>query len=594
MGVPVLYYKQIIGEAFKRVMVKLSSKLLASFVILGLSGVSAGGWYFYSQSTQEVRESAVNQLMLVGEIKKHEVESVFDDAANDLSTLIKQMRIRHRASSELLVAKHVDKKAKIEAYMESLYKEVSLLQNNADIHLATRDFVNAHRTSGGVGNLFREQYYQSLSSIYGPRFVDIIETERWKNLLIINSDGYIVYSAIGNTAVGVNLRDDLFKSSSLKQAVEKLSTTDNDIDVSISDFASYSPIAGQQAAFMATRIVKNGKTIGYIGLQIGTSKLNQLVHHQDDKTHSFESYLYGIQDGKTEFRSNFVEAGIEQQSIGLPVTTEFINIANTSNQPVRNKFADHRNHLVLAAVDTLDIEGLQWGLVTQIRLEKSVIENGKFSANQDASSMLTLNENTYSELALLDAQGNVLISMNGESDFEYAVRDSKVRAENFTVNSGGEEKEGSDKRNAIVAFPPHEAAPAGFIVKPLYVKNKLEMLVVLGLPIERITSVMQNRDGVVEAIDTFLVRPIMRTHKTRRTESTNNAQSSQKLFSATSDATILDGINTQPARAAINGEMGATVSSNHKGMEVLSAYMPIEFGEITWALLIEMDKHHAY
>ena len=51
-----------------------------------------------------------------------------------------------------------------------------------------------------------------------------------------------------------------------------------------------------------------------------------------------------------------------------------------------------------------------------------------------------------------------------------------------------------------------------------------------------------------------------------------------------------NGVDTVAARKAIDGQTGAEVVMDYNGNPVLSAYMPVEIGSHSWALLAEIDE----
>lgn len=568
-------------------MAKLRSKLVLICCILTAALLATGGWFYFAHSTQDVRESALNQLMLVGEVKKHKLEAVYTTASNDLDSLIKTMREKRRASSELLIESHAQKKAMIEDYLNGLYADVSAIRKDKEVQNATRDFVNAQRASAGVVGSVHAQYFDSLIKMYESTFRGLMASQKWRNMLVINTDGYIVYSVTGSGEVGTNLRAHEYNTSSIKDAVAQLSTPGNN-GIAIGDFASYTPGGGQQTAFIATSIVNNGKTLGYLALQVAESNINAIVLASERQNLAITSYLFGIEGDKTEFRSNTLADGIEQQSIGIPVSAPFIDEIMASDRPVRNRYLDHKNNRVLVAAEKLTVKGLQWGLVSTMPIEASIIDTAQFEASMDELTAFSLNENKYTDLALIDTDGSVLYAISDSADFQSAVVDSNVAQSNFTNENNIQQLIIEKKEQAAVSFSPHQSSPAGFIVKPLYNNNQIEMFVALGLSMDAIESVMKDREGILNTIDTYLVRPNLRFTPNKKVNSGNRATHDSMAGGA-----IITGADSVAARAAINGETGAIVSTNHQGKNVVSAYMPIKFGNINWALLVEMDKRDA-
>ena len=49
-------------------------------------------------------------------------------------------------------------------------------------------------------------------------------------------------------------------------------------------------------------------------------------------------------------------------------------------------------------------------------------------------------------------------------------------------------------------------------------------------------------------------------------------------------------VDTATARLALAGETGMDVTPDYRGIPVCSAYGPLEFEDITWAVMAEMDE----
>ncbi len=137
---------------------------------------------------------------------------------------------------------------------------------------------------------------------------------------------------------------------------------------------------------------------------------------------------------------------------------------------------------------------------------------------------------------------------------------------------------------AFFDFAPYEPShgePASFFSSPVLDDDgTLLGVVAFQIPSDRINDIMQATAGMGETGETYVVGPdlLMR---------------SDSLFSE--ESTILKTrVDTEPARRALRAETGyLPVTPDYRGVPVLSAYGPLEFGDVRWALLSEMDDAEA-
>ena len=104
--------------------------------------------------------------------------------------------------------------------------------------------------------------------------------------------------------------------------------------------------------------------------------------------------------------------------------------------------------------------------------------------------------------------------------------------------------------------------------------------VVLQIPVDQINKIMQDRSGLAESGETYLVGKdrLMRSNSRFSTESTSLKQK----------------IETRTVVAALSGNTGADIVPNYRGVAVLSAYTPLTVGGMEWAILAEIDEAEAF
>jgi methyl-accepting chemotaxis protein len=176
----------------------------------------------------------------------------------------------------------------------------------------------------------------------------------------------------------------------------------------------------------------------------------------------------------------------------------------------------------------------------------------------------------YNDIFLIEAQrGTVIYSISKEVDFGTSLLTGPFQRSGL-AEAFKQGRQLADGDAVIVDFSPYSAsanAPAGFMASPVYRNNQLLGVLAYQFPIDRLSEIMTERDGLGQTGETYLVSFM------------NPAEGA---------------VNTQAVQRAINGEKGIDIISDYNGNPVLSAYAPLTAGGLTWAIIAEMDVKEAF
>jgi len=145
---------------------------------------------------------------------------------------------------------------------------------------------------------------------------------------------------------------------------------------------------------------------------------------------------------------------------------------------------------------------------------------------------------------------------------------------------------------AVVDFEPYAPSndePAAFAGAPIWVDGELKGAMVVQLSTDKINHIMQQRSGMGQTGETYLVGQ----DKLMRSDSflDPTGHSVEASFAGTVAA---NGCDTEAATEALAGRTDAKIIADYNGNPVLSAYMPVEFYGLKWALLAEIDESEAF
>lgn len=199
-------------------------------------------------------------------------------------------------------------------------------------------------------------------------------------------------------------------------------------------------------------------------------------------------------------------------------------------------------------------------------------------AQEDWNALFTAynNEKGYYDLFLIDTTGNVIYSVTHEADFATNVVDG-VYASSGLGHVAQAALDGEFVITDIESYAPSAGIPASFIGEPLVDANGQTIgALVLQLPLDQVNSIMQERTGLGDSGETYLVGQ-------------DHLMRSDSRFSD-EPTLLISTVNHEPVLRALDGESGVTVAPDYRGVPVLSVFAPFEFMGLHWAILSEIDQ----
>ncbi|GAB3479745.1 methyl-accepting chemotaxis protein [Marinomonas epiphytica] len=217
------------------------------------------------------------------------------------------------------------------------------------------------------------------------------------------------------------------------------------------------------------------------------------------------------------------------------------------------------------------------------------------------------------DVFLISAKGDVVYSVFKEVDFATSLINgpysSSGLAEAYKLSIG------NVSNSHIVDFKtytPSFEAPAAFISHAIK-NNEGELLgsIVVQLPIDKINEVMTSKGRWVESGlgysgETYLVGHDSKARSISRFLVEDKETYLKAIGSSGVDEETLESIrvlesniglqviNTASVKAALSGESGYKVVKDYRNVSVLSAYAPLNFPGLNWAVLSEVDTEEAF
>jgi methyl-accepting chemotaxis protein len=190
-----------------------------------------------------------------------------------------------------------------------------------------------------------------------------------------------------------------------------------------------------------------------------------------------------------------------------------------------------------------------------------------------------LEQRGYYDIFMVDNEGYILYSVFKEADFSTNLlkgewKDSDIG--NIYRQVLDNFKPGFFAITDFAPYAPSAGAPASFVAAPIFdAEGGVHGVLIFQMPIGRINEIMQQSAGMGESGESYIV-------------GTDFLMRSDSRFSE--ESTILKTkVQTEATKKAIEGEDGVMVTNDYRGIEVLSAYGPMDWMGLRWGVMAEID-----
>ena len=242
---------------------------------------------------------------------------------------------------------------------------------------------------------------------YQSYFQQAVEAAGYEDLLLMNTDGDVVYSAYSGPDLGTNLDSGPYRDSNLAAGYkEALQLTSSDGFV-VTDFARYTPSLGAPTLWVMSPVGEDGKIIGVMAVQVPVDLINQVMtgnqEWQDDGLgDTGESYIVGddhlmrsvsrqlVQHPK-QYQQDVVAAGTAPSTAKRQADDKSSVLLQSVNSPAVTRAlqgksgtvigTDYRGKEVLSAYAPLEVDGLRWVVVAQMDTSEAFAPVNAFTRN---------------------------------------------------------------------------------------------------------------------------------------------------------------------------------------------------------------------
>lgn len=551
--------------------IRIKPKLISLFLLVGLLPVIIIGWYSAQKAETALFNGSFNQLLAVRDIKKNQLTEYFDSTVGNIDSLEKTILNVVQAGDDKMDAISSIKKAQLESYFAERFADINVLASNEEVIDALSSFSTEVESSSGL----HSANWNSLNDRYNAWFTQYVKGYGYYDLFLISSKGKVVYSQAKESDLGENLISGSLKDSGLgKLFVKALQKT------SIVDFEPYAPSNGEQASFIGAPVIQNGETIGVIAFQMPTEAINAIVQRRDGMGKLSENYLVGELNGVTAYRSNRT---VKSGKIGEPRKDVYSSKALQGESGHALKTGSNGD-LEVVNYKTLDIDGLHWVLMSTASVEEILAGNKTADGVDFFTEYMQING--YYDIFLIEPNGFIFYSVSHEADYKTNIRTGKYKDSGLGKALRQSEKTLSHTFADFAPYAPSNGIPASFLIQPVMNDaGKIDMYIALQLPTKTINTIMQERSGMGETGETYLVG------EDKRMRSDSYLDKQGRSIRASFAGTVKDnGVDTEAVESALSGKTEVKIITDYNGSSVLSAFTTIKVGDFSWVVIAEIDE----
>jgi len=555
--------------------IKMKPKLIGTSLIISLVPIVIIGLVAAKLSTKALLDASYNQLESVRAIKESQISELFDNIHSDADVMTMNVNAIVDKGFATLSSVNSNKAIAVSEIAENWFSDARAQQSRIEVVEGIPHYENFIRTGRKSAEYIR----------YTENIDNYVKASGYYDYFVINKNGQIVHSQAREADFNTNVYSGKYKDSGLSHAVKKALEG----SLAVEDFAPYAPSDGVSSAFIAAPALHNGKVVGAVAMQISTEDVVSITNDRTGLGETGEAYIVGLADGIISFRSNMTTMGGGKFVVGYDLTK--IAPAYVKNVLAGKKgeeiFTDSSGNLVMVAFEPVEIEGLNWGIVTKINLEEMIVP--KEEGEEKDFYQKYIEKYDYYDIFIIHPEGKIFYTAAKESDYNTNIVNGK-----FASSGLGKliRRVLETKQYGIQDFEPYEPSnfdPAAFVAQPIMHRGEVEYIVALQVSLGAINKIMQQREGMGETGETYLVG----TDKKMRSDSFLDPQGHSVTASFKGDVAN-NGVDTEAVAEIVNGKTGSRIIKDYNGNDVLSSFTPVNIGGFTWGLIAEIDKAEVY
>ena len=431
--------------------------------------------------------------------------------------------------------------------------------------------------------------YTKAHSEVHPVIRNYLEKFGYYDIFLVDSDtGDIVYSVYKELDYSTSLINGPYAQTNFGKAFREANASNNKDAVVLVDYKRYAPSYEAPAGFIASPIFHGKTKVGVAVFQMPIDRINEIMAERSGLGETGETIIVGPDylmrsNSYLDPEHRSVLASFANPSTGK-IDTVVTRAAHEQRKTGVAYVIDYRKQATLIAYTPVDIgSGITWCLSAKIDVAEAFCPKDQQGEYFFAK---YIKEYGYYDLFLINPDGYCFYTVAKESDYQTNFINGKYNSSNL---GSLVKKVLGTKQYGMADFKPYAPSngePAGFIAQPVVNNNgDTEIIVALQLSTEAINNIMQQREGMGETGETYLIG----SDKLMRSDSYLDPEG-HSIKASFAGTVRKNGVDTEAAREGLKGKTETKIVIDYNGNPVLSAYTPVQIGDVTWALLSEIDE----
>jgi class 3 adenylate cyclase len=413
----------------RRGRITFQSELLMMLLGVSILSTLVVGFIGYRSGTNALRETQFDRMTEIRQSRMREMQALFDTSIDTLvlfsggAAAVEATQAFTTGFAELQSAPITpEDEAAVRQYYDTVYvpglsertgesftSDPFLPDSPAQVYLQARytapfdDFDEAIQFEdagdGSAWTAAHARYHHFLRQV-------VLRLE-FEDVLLLDTQGNVVYSAYKGVDFGTNVRTGPFRGPGLQAAYDEAMAANSIEFTTRTDLVRYQPSNGIHQMWLVSPVGAGGEIVGAMALQVGIGSTNAVMTgnegwETDGLGETGETYLVGadnlmrsvsreLREEPEHFGEDLREGGVRpalvdrilevRGTVGLlPVETEPVARA-LSGETGTMITEDYRGHEVLAAYAPLPSEELQWVVVAQIDADEAFTPVQNFTRN---------------------------------------------------------------------------------------------------------------------------------------------------------------------------------------------------------------------
>ncbi len=469
----------------------LRLKLMLLLLVVGLVPYLIGTIVELRGASAALEGRSLAQLEAVRELGRQTVLDYLKERQNDMNILADLTQKLHSQTSSKLQGFEAAKKQAIERFLNRRFADVQVLAADLGSVAALQDFTAAFKEEGRTGGSLWRGYKEK----YGPMLKNFMDVHTYYDVLLISADGDIVYTTQEEADLGQNVARGSLRDSPVGRMFAKALK-----ETSLEDYAPYAPSNNQQALFIGSPVVVDGRTLGVAAVQLSTKDINDIVQEREGLLSTFESYMVsGTKENPRLASDRVVKSG----RIGEPKPGRNSEMVLSGQQGIFYQIGS-TGLFELTTFTPLKVPGVNWGLITTGTLAEALVPQSK----GDPDDLYTKYQKAYGheDIYLIDpTTGFCFYSVNKGAEFGH-----NFFTGNLKDSSLGRLIRRSVETKKILMSDYERYAPANneavaFMTAPAMIGNEVIAIVAIRLNNEQIQAYLDEVTGLGETGERFLI-----------------------------------------------------------------------------------------